>query len=68
MLLLLLLLLLLSEPIGDGETLVIWNVSRSDDDIYQCVAYNGVPPSSSKLIRVSVECKIIHRKHLLLFR
>ena len=58
---------LFSEPIGRGEKLVIWNVSVSDDDMYQCVAFNGVPPSSTKLIRVSVECKFFSRLNTRLF-
>jgi len=49
-------LLWLSAPIGRGDTLMIVNVSQSDDDVYQCVAFNGVPPSSYRLIRVAVHC------------
>ena len=47
-------------PLGGGESLMIVNLSRSDADVYQCVAYNGVPPASNKLIRVSVQCTIRH--------
>jgi hypothetical protein len=38
-----------------GEMIIIRNVSRYCDDIYECVASNGVPPSVSRQMRVSVE-------------
>ncbi|XP_041351056.1 limbic system-associated membrane protein-like [Gigantopelta aegis] len=38
-----------------GEVLVIHNVSRYCDGIYECEAFNGVPPKATRLIRVSVE-------------
>ena len=40
-----------------GETVVIKNVSRYCDDIYECVADNGVPPAVSRQMRVTVECE-----------
>jgi len=50
---------LLCEGIGlTGEMIVIQNVSRYCDDIYECVASNGVPPSVNRQMRVTVECKI----------
>ena len=45
-----------------GEMIIIQNVSRYCDDIYECVADNGVPPAQSRQMRVTVECK----KHLFL--
>ncbi|BFY98121.1 hypothetical protein BsWGS_01161 [Bradybaena similaris] len=38
-----------------GEVLLIHNVSRYCGGVYECVAFNGVPPAVNKLIRVSVE-------------
>jgi neuronal growth regulator 1 len=38
-----------------GEMIIIQNVSRYCDDIYECVASNGVPPSVSRQMRVTVE-------------
>jgi neuronal growth regulator 1 len=44
------------EIIGmNGEMIIIQNVSRYCDDIYECVASNGVPPSVSRQMRVTVE-------------
>ncbi|KAK6178801.1 hypothetical protein SNE40_011304 [Patella caerulea] len=44
------------ERIGiEGEVLVIHNVTRYCDDLYECSASNGVPPSVNKHIRVLVE-------------
>ncbi|XP_035825143.1 opioid-binding protein/cell adhesion molecule homolog, partial [Aplysia californica] len=43
------------ERIGlEGEVLIIHNVTRHCDDIYECFVDNGVPPSVSKAIRVVV--------------
>ncbi|XP_041367935.1 lachesin-like isoform X2 [Gigantopelta aegis] len=39
----------------NGEVLLIYNISRHCGDAYECVADNGVPPSVSRLIVVSVE-------------
>lgn len=39
----------------NGELIVIGNVSRYCDDIYICVANNGVPPAVSRQMRVTVE-------------
>jgi len=36
---------------------IIHNVTRYCDDIYECVASNGVPPTVSRQMRVTVECK-----------
>lgn len=41
----------------NGEVLVIHNVTRYCGDIYECVAFNGVPPAVSHLIRVGVKCE-----------
>ncbi|XP_064608403.1 limbic system-associated membrane protein-like isoform X2 [Liolophura sinensis] len=44
------------EKIGvSGEILIIHNVSRFCDDVYECVAYNGVPPAVNRQIRVTVQ-------------
>ena len=40
-----------------GEVLVIHNVTRYCDDVYECVAYNNVPPAAHRSIRVYVECE-----------
>ncbi len=40
-----------------GEMIIIQNVSRYCDDIYECVADNGVPPAVSRQMRVTVECE-----------
>ncbi|XP_046377965.1 lachesin-like [Haliotis cracherodii] len=44
------------ERIGlEGEVLIIHNVTRYCDDIYECYVDNGIPPAVSKAIRVVVE-------------
>ncbi|XP_071118600.1 limbic system-associated membrane protein-like isoform X2 [Haliotis cracherodii] len=44
------------ERIGvEGEVLLIYNVTRYCDDVYECVAFNNVPPADSKRMRVNVE-------------
>jgi len=43
----------IQEPMG--EIIIISNVSRYCDDIYECVADNGVPPAISRQMRVTVE-------------
>lgn len=40
-----------------GEVVIIQNVSRFCDDIYECVANNGILQPVSRQIRVSVQCK-----------
>lgn len=46
------------EGIGmEGEILVIHNVSRFCDGVYQCVASNDVPPAVEMETKVIVECK-----------
>jgi len=40
-----------------SETIVIRNVTRHSDDMYECVASNGVPPAAVRRIRVTVECQ-----------
>lgn len=46
------------EGIGmEGEILVIHNVSRFCDGVYQCVASNDVPPAVEMETKVTVECK-----------
>lgn len=45
----------------DGETLEVSRISRLDMGSYLCIASNGVPPSVSKRIKVSVDCKYPRR-------
>jgi len=40
-----------------SETIVIKNVTRYSDDLYECVASNGVPPAAVRRTRVTVECQ-----------
>lgn len=42
----------------EGETLEMSKISRLDMGAYLCIASNGVPPSVSKRIKVSVDCKL----------
>lgn len=39
--------------------MVIENITRHCDDTYECEASNGVPPSVSHQIKVTVECTFI---------
>lgn len=41
----------------EGEVLEIARISRLDMSAYLCIASNGVPPSVSKRIKVSVDCE-----------
>ncbi|KAI4485911.1 hypothetical protein M0804_006400 [Polistes exclamans] len=41
----------------DGETLEMERISRLDMGAYLCIAFNGIPPTVSKQIKVSVDCK-----------
>lgn len=43
----------------EGETLELTKISRLDMGAYLCIASNGVPPSVSKRIKVSVDCKYL---------
>lgn len=56
-----------SEIGMSGEVLKIRNISRYCDDIYECVAFNGVPPSVSRQIKVSVQCKFVFVLFLCVF-
>ncbi|KAL1377234.1 hypothetical protein pipiens_016406, partial [Culex pipiens pipiens] len=47
----------LSVPDWDGESVEISKISRLDMGAYLCIASNGVPPTVSKRIKVSVDCK-----------
>ena len=47
-------------PLGvgiNGEILIIHNISRYCDGIYECVAFNDVPPAVNRVISVMVECE-----------
>lgn len=41
----------------EGETLELTRISRLDMGAYLCIASNGVPPTVSKRIKVSVDCE-----------
>jgi len=41
----------------EGETLEMARISRLDMGAYLCIASNGIPPTVSKQIKVSVDCK-----------
>lgn len=41
----------------EGEALELTRISRLDMGAYLCIATNGVPPSVSKRIKVSVDCE-----------
>ena len=41
----------------EGEILELTRISRLDMGAYLCIASNGVPPTVSKRIKVSVDCK-----------
>ena len=41
----------------EGETLRITHVTKRHMGIYYCIASNGVPPSVSKRVAVTVLCK-----------
>nr|XP_034325965.1 opioid-binding protein/cell adhesion molecule homolog isoform X11 [Crassostrea gigas] len=44
------------ERVGiNGETLIIHNITRYCDGIYECVAFNDVPPAVNRVISVMVE-------------
>lgn len=43
----------------EGVTLELQKISRLDMGVYLCIASNGVPPTVSKRIFVSVDCKCI---------
>ena len=51
--------ILSSRPVleWEGETLELTRISRLDMGAYLCIATNGVPPSVSKRIKVSVDCE-----------
>lgn len=44
-------------PEVEGDTLELERISRLHMGAYLCIATNGVPPSVSKRIKVSVDCK-----------
>lgn len=44
----------------EGDSLEIARISRLDMGAYLCIASNGVPPTVSKRIKVSVDCKCSH--------
>lgn len=41
----------------EGEVLDMARISRLDMGAYLCIASNGVPPTVSKRVKVSVDCK-----------
>lgn len=50
-------LLFLAVNEWEGDTLEITRISRLDMGAYLCIASNGVPPTVSKRIKVSVDCE-----------
>ncbi|XP_021932587.1 protein CEPU-1-like [Zootermopsis nevadensis] len=49
----------LSVAEWDGEVLELTRISRLDMGAYLCIASNSVPPTVSKRIKVSVDCKYL---------
>ena len=45
--------------VGVGHKLVLVNITRDSDDVFECHAENGVPPTARKTFHVTVECKHI---------
>jgi len=43
--------------VGVGHKLVLGNITRDSDDVFECHADNGVPPPTRKTFHVTVECK-----------
>lgn len=43
----------------EGEMLDMARISRLDMGVYLCIASNGIPPTVSKQIKVSVDCKYL---------
>ena len=43
--------------VGVGHKLVLGNITRDSDDVFECHADNGVPPTARKTFHVTVECK-----------
>jgi len=43
--------------VGVGHKLVLSNITRDSDDVFECHADNGVPPTARKTFQVTVECK-----------
>lgn len=41
----------------EGEVLEMARISRLDMGAYLCIASNGVPPTVSKRVKVSVDCE-----------
>lgn len=46
-----------TAPVVEGETLVLRRVSRLQMGSYLCIASNGIPPSISKRVHLSVQCE-----------
>lgn len=46
-----------------GEVLKLTKLSRSEMGSYLCIASNGVPPSVSKRISLSIHCKYIYFRY-----
>lgn len=48
----------------EGEVLEMERISRLDMGAYLCIASNGVPPTVSKRVKVSVDCEYSTRRIL----
>ena len=44
-------------PGGEGEQIIVRNVTRYCDYYYECKASNGVEPDDLRRMKVTVECK-----------
>jgi len=50
------------QLVGTGHKLILVNITRDSEDVFQCQSDNGVPPTARKTFHVTVECK--HLSHL----
>lgn len=42
-----------------GNEVVIDSIKRNDANIYECIAKNSVPPATSRIFNIEVQCKKI---------
>ena len=52
----------------EGSSLDLSRISRLDMGVYLCIATNGVPPSVSKRIHVSVDCESFQTFYIACFK
>jgi len=53
--------------VGVGHKLVLGNITRDSDDVFECQADNGVPPTARKTFHVTVECKHFNHQRIFSF-